>query len=127
MCIIYSMDKKDKDDTKIYKYRCDNCEYYGKFKSEWDKHCATTLHLTGVKKQRADKKDPQKCTKCDYTTKNQTTFKQHVLNEHATKQERESGFRYYCKFCDYGTFSKDLIAKHNLSDKHKTFLEAIKK
>jgi len=25
---------------------------------------------------------------------------------------------YYCKLCDYGTFAKQLIEKHNKSDKH---------
>ena len=27
--------------------------------------------------------------------------------------------RFYCKLCDYGSFSKDLLEKHNLTEKHK--------
>ena len=36
----------------------------------------------------------------------------------ADKETREKEFKYYCKLCDYGTFAKQLIEKHNKSDKH---------
>ena len=29
------------------------------------------------------------------------------------KEEREKDFKYYCKDCDYGTFSKDQYETHN--------------
>ena len=48
-------------------------------------------------------------------------MKQHVLNEHSTKEEREKGFKYYCKYCNYGTFSIDLYKRHNNTEKHKNF------
>jgi hypothetical protein len=50
-------------------------------------------------------------------------FKQHKLTEHGTKEEREKEFKFYCKCCDIGTFSKDIYEKHISSDKHKKFLE----
>jgi hypothetical protein len=36
-------------------------------------------------------------------------YKQHILNYHSNKEEREEGFKYYCKLCDYGSFSKDFF------------------
>ena len=50
-------------------------------------------------------------------------FKQHKLTEHGTKEEREKEFKFYCKCCDIGTFSKDIYEKHIGSYKHKKFLE----
>lgn len=46
-------------------------------------------------------------------------MKKHVLNKHASLEEREKQFKYYCKLCDFGTFSKDTIEVHNNSEKHK--------
>ena len=46
-------------------------------------------------------------------------MKIHKLNKHLTKEDREKEFTYYCKYCDYGSFSKDLLEKHNLTEKHK--------
>ncbi len=55
----------------------------------------------------------------DYLTNNKYQLQQHYLNYHATKEEREKEFKYYCKCCDYGTYSKDFIEKHNNTNKHK--------
>ena len=46
-------------------------------------------------------------------------FKQHNLNYNFNKNEREKDFKFYCKLCDYGLFSKDLLENHNLTEKHK--------
>ncbi len=64
-------------------------------------------------------KEPKKCDKCEYETKNKTTLEKHKLNEHATKEEREKGFKYYCNVCDFGTFSIDTFNIHKESNKHK--------
>ncbi len=106
------------DDKKEYKYNCENCKYYCNEISKWDKHTDTQKHKTGKRKVRADFKGPYKCEKCNYETKNATTYKQHKLNIHSTLEERQKEFKFYCKNCDFGTFSKDLIEKHNQSDKH---------
>ena len=42
----------------------------------------------------------------------------HKLNEHATKEEREKEFKYYCFNCDFGTFSSQLYKKHEETKKH---------
>ena len=81
---------------------------------------------TGKKKKRSDCKAPMVCDKCEYKTKNTITFKKHILNEHSTKKEREEGFKYYCKYCDFGTFSTDLFDGHNTNHKHKKRLENYK-
>ena len=51
----------------------------------------------------------------------------HKLNEHATKEEREKEFKYYCFNCDFGTFSKDTMDVHNNTEKHKKSILRIKK
>lgn len=108
-------------EKQIEKFKCEKCNFKCKFESMWLKHCETELHKTGTRKKRSDSKGIQKCEKCDYKTENQTTMKQHILNEHSTKEEREKGFKYYCKYCNYGTFSKDLHNRHVNTEKHKNF------
>ena len=49
-------------------------------------------------------------------------MKKHKLYEHSTKEEREKGFKFYCSYCDFGTFSKDTIKTHNNTNKHKNFI-----
>ncbi len=102
-----------------YKYICVQCNYKCNIISRWEKHINTELHKTGKKKIRSDYKGYKECEKCDYKTLNICLLKEHILNYHGTLEEREKEFRYYCKLCDYGTFSKDLIEKHNNTKKHK--------
>ena len=109
-------------EKSIYKYVCNNCNYKCKFECEWVKHCNTELHKTGTRKKRSDIKDVYKCENCLYSTKNKIMMKQHKLNEHSTKEQREKDFKFYCKCCDVGTFSKDIFEKHNITDKHKNYI-----
>ena len=102
-----------------YKFKCDKCNFKCKYNSQWLKHTESGLHKDGIKKKRSDIKEPYKCVRCIYETKNLYTYKQHILNEHGTIDEREKGFKYYCKKCDFGTFSKDIINNHNNTIKHK--------
>jgi hypothetical protein len=62
---------------------------------------------------------PHKCDKCDFESSNNTNFRQHVLNEHSNKEEREKGFKYYRKYCDFGTIAEILSEKHKNSERHK--------
>jgi hypothetical protein len=100
------------------KYSCKKCNFECDFNSQWLKHIETELHKTGFKKKRSDIKESYKCDKCLYETKNATIFKQHKLTEHKTKEEREKQCKYYCKYCDMGTFSKNVFENHNKSNKH---------
>ena len=108
-----------------YKYLCDKCNYKCKLLSQLKKHNETELHKTGIRKIRSDKTENKKCEKCNYETRNSTTLKQHYLNIHGTLEEREKEFKYYCKLCNYGTFSIDLFKQHEESKKHK-YIEFIK-
>ncbi len=101
-----------------FKYICKDCDFKCNDLSRWNKHVQTQKHITGKRKLRSDFAGPYKCDKCNYETKNSTTFKQHKLNDHSSKEERESGFKFYCKLCDFGTFSKGLYDNHKISDKH---------
>jgi len=110
-------------ETELYKYSCDKCNFKCQYESLWIKHCGTELHLTGKKKTRSDKKGPYICDKCNKKTQNMNALKQHKLNEHGSLAEREKEFMYYCKICDFGTFSKNIYENHNNSDKHLKFEE----
>jgi len=92
-----------------------------------DKTHRNRITQNRYKKKRSDIKEPYKCDKCLYETKNIVVFKQHKLTEHGTKEEREKEFKFYCKCCDIGTFSKDIYEKHIHSDKHNKFLEKFNK
>lgn len=107
---------------KENKYNCNKCNFKCNTKARWTAHINTELHKTGIRKKRSDYKEPHKCEHCEYNTKNITTLKIHILNKHSTKDKREEQFTYYCKNCDYGTFSKDSMDVHNNTEKHKHFL-----
>ena len=49
-------------------------------------------------------------------------MKIHKLNKHSNSNEREKEFKYYCKCCDYGSFSEDSYNKHIDTIKHKYYL-----
>lgn len=104
------------------KYNCEQCNFKCNTKARWTAHINTELHKTGTKKRRSDYKEPMLCDKCDYSTKNKTTLIKHKLNKHSNIDEREKEFKYYCKVCDFGTFSQDSLSIHNNTDKHKHFM-----
>lgn len=113
--------------TSEYKYQCTKCNFYTNYKSVWARHINTVLHKTGKKKIRSDKISAKKCIKCDYKSRTNTNMKQHILINHGTKKEREKEFTYYCKYCDYGTFSKPLYKIHRQTKKHNNIVELLSK
>lgn len=108
-------------EEKTNKYICDNCNFKCNTKARWEAHINTELHKTGQRKLRCDYKEPYKCENCEYKTKNITTMKIHKLNKHSSKEEREKEYIYYCKCCDYGSFSKDSFNLHIETIKHKYY------
>ncbi len=106
-----------------YLYYCNSCDYKCNVKSSWEKHLLTTLHITGKRKVRTDKIDPYTCKNCSFKTKNKVALKQHNLNYHSTITERENEFKFYCKYCDFGTFSNPLYEEHLNTEKHKIFIK----
>jgi hypothetical protein len=107
------------------KYTCEKCNYTCNYKSLWEKHISTELHKTGKRKQRSDVKSPYKCEECEYQTKNTVAFKEHKLNYHSDKETRMKEYTYYCKYCDFGSFSNKDYLKHEDTKKHKNFMNAI--
>lgn len=102
------------------KYRCDKCKYYTNNLYNWNIHINREIHKCGIKKKRSDLKEPYKCEKCDHKTKNKTNLIQHYLNYHGNFEERKNNFKFFCEYCNYGTFSKSFIEKHINSIKHGT-------
>lgn len=105
----------------IKKYNCSKCKYNTNNLYDWNIHINREIHKNGIKKKRSDIKDPYKCEKCNYITKNKTIFKQHCLNYHSTFEERKNNFKFFCEKCNYGTFAESFIEKHKNSKKHKIF------
>ena len=114
------------EQEETYKYICEQCDFKCNAPSVWNIHIETEKHKTGKKKKRSDYKGPYQCKKCNYKSKNKTNYEHHVLNEHATKEERKNGFKFYCEICDYGTFSKDFYENHCENKKHKKRIENYK-
>lgn len=105
------------------KYNCIKCKFSCNTKARWEAHIKTELHKTGKRKKRSDYKDPYKCPECNYETKNSMTYKKHKLNVHANKEIRENEFKFYCKYCDFGTFYNGTFDIHNTTDKHKLMIK----
>jgi len=104
---------------KIYKYNCDKCLYFTNMKLSYDRHIKSTLHITGKRKTRTDKKhDILKCEKCDYFSINESNYKTHQLNNHLSKEERKNQFSYYCEKCDFGCFTNSSYNIHIETKKH---------
>lgn len=100
------------------KYKCYKCKYFTNNLYDWNIHINREIHLFGIKKKRSDLKDPFKCEKCDYQSKNKIILIQHYLNYHGNFEERKNKFKFFCEYCNYGTFAKSFIEKHNNSKKH---------
>jgi len=103
---------------KEYKYECVKCEFYTNARSAFEKHLITEKHKTGEKAIRCDKKYPDKCEMCNYKPSGNMNYIQHKLNIHSTPEEREKEFKFYCKNCDFGTFSKNIYETHLKTKKH---------
>ena len=101
-----------------FKYICETCKFKCNEKARWTKHIKTSKHINGKRKIRSDYNGPYKCLECKFETNNATYFKQHNLNKHSNQNTRENGFKYYCKICDFGTFSKFLFETHKTLKKH---------
>ena len=69
---------------KEYNYKCEKCDYKTKYKSSYDKHNKSILHLTGERKKRSDKKE-NKCDECKYIFSSQKALKEHKLNKHSSR------------------------------------------
>lgn len=102
------------------KYKCEKCHYETNIHDSYKKHLNSTLHNTGKRKIRKDKKCiDYTCPKCSYTSTLENNYKTHYLNNHGTIEERKEQFKYYCDKCNFGTFIEQCYSKHLLTTKHK--------
>ncbi len=104
------------------KFKCEKCNYFTEYKYSYNKHLQSGLHLNGERKIRSDKKN-SKCELCDYTCSSQHTLREHNLNYHSTKEEREKAYKFYCKPCDVGKMYEVQFEEHLNSNKHKRMVE----
>ena len=114
-------------ENDIYQYNCEQCDFHCDEKFRWDKHIETEKHKTGKRKSRKINIEPFKCDKCEFITNNNIKFKEHKLNNHSNKEEREKEFKYYCKICDKGYFYQDMYNRHINTEKHKLCMSLINK
>ena len=102
-----------------YKFYCSKCKYGTNFKHLLAQHYETTLHKTGKRKEKPIKeKEEYKCNKCDYKSTNRNNYLTHTLNNHDTKENRKTNFKYYCESCDFGVFTETSYNKHIKTKKH---------
>ncbi len=105
-----------------YKFICEKCYYKTNLLSSLKKHNNSELHITGKRKIRKDKAPEPivyKCSTCNYITDNEHNLKTHNLNNHQSKEDRKTQFKYYCEKCDFGTFIELTFTKHTNTNKHK--------
>lgn len=98
-------------------YTCEKCNFSTEFKQSYEKHLETTLHKTGKRKIRSDKKILDKCPYCLYTTKDITCMKLHTV-QHLPWKERKKEYKYICEYCEWGGFSISQHEKHITAPRH---------
>ena len=101
------------------KFFCEKCNYGTDNKYVFAKHLETIFHKTGEKKRKSNKVI-YKCEKCDYETTKNNNYKNHLLNNHSTKEERQKEFKYYCNDCNFGIFNEKLYNNHLKTKKHES-------
>jgi hypothetical protein len=99
---------------------CEKCNFKCNYKSKYELHLKSSIHLTGKRKDRCDKREPYICKICGYESMNEFNYNCHYFNNHSTNEEKEKGFSYYCKSCNFGTYVKKCYELHMNTQKHKT-------
>ena len=100
-------------------YICDNCNYKTPYRQSYEKHLKTELHLTGHRKTRIDKKIPDKCPYCLYTSNISSTMQSHIIKNHLNPEEQKKKLKYYCDCCKIGYSAKSQFEVHVNSKRHK--------
>lgn len=108
------------NEMNMTEYNCISCNYTSLRKGDFDKHCKSTLHLTGKRKARSDKlSDGYVCILCNYKTINKLNYDQHILNNHSSAEDKKNKFKYFCEKCNFGINTENLYKKHCDTNKHK--------
>ncbi len=109
---------------KKYKYECIKCNYLTNYKSSYDKHLISSIHITGEKKIRSDKKD-NKCEICYEIFASQQSLKDHKINKHTDIKSKKEKYKYYCESCLIGTNTESIHKKHIESKKHQSIIKNV--
>ncbi len=109
---------------KKKKYECIKCNYVTNYKSSYDKHLSSNIHITGEKKVRSDKKD-NKCEICNEIFASQQSLKDHKINKHTDIKNKKENYKYYCECCYIGTNTETIYKKHIESKKHQSIIKNV--
>ena len=98
-------------------YNCKTCNYVTNQLYLYNKHISSKKHSvkTGEK---PDKSLIKECPECDYTTNIDESLKIHILNQHASEEERIKEYKHYCYFCGFGSNYQTKMNVHEKSKKH---------
>lgn len=107
---------------KNQEYVCEKCHFITEYKNSYELHLQSQLHLTGRRKVRKDKKIPDKCPHCLYTTKVKTSMDTHIIRHHMSPEEQKEKMNFYCEHCNVGTSSEAQFIRHNNAKRHKNKL-----
>ena len=108
-------------DNHELEFKCEKCNYLTNQKVNYEKHLKTEKHTMGKQKTRSDKKE-NKCNICNHTFSSQHTLKEHNLNIHTNKKEKEKEYKFYCKECNIGKTYETCYKRHINSKKHKRMI-----
>jgi hypothetical protein len=100
-----------------YKFNCNTCDYHTNIIQNWNNHIISERHTRGGKKT-------TRCSHCIYIAKTHYNLQQHILSQHATKEEKIK-HKYYCEICDVLSTCEQYYLKHISSNKHKKRLQII--
>ena len=101
------------------KFVCNTCNFSCLYQSCWDQHIITDKHKNNGKIIREKKiKTIHKCSCCDFIAPHNDCLKNHYLSKHASINEKENEFTFYCKLCDFGTYYENVYNKHCKFKKH---------
>ena len=93
------------------------------YKSVWEKYIEIESHKTG-KKKLTDYVELRKCEYCEYTIKQKGIMEVHFKCT-ANLETHGKEFKYYCRLCDLGTFTKTNFDNYNKSDTQHNIISKI--
>ncbi len=102
------------------KFFCEICNFGCDFESIWNQHIETKKHKNNgiLIRENIKEVSNKKCNDCNFIAKHNEGLRNHKLTRHSSKEDREKGFPYYCKECDFGSFRKKILDLHNNTKRH---------
>jgi ribosomal protein L37AE/L43A len=115
---ITNIEKTHKTKPNLY---CEICDFQAIRPIEFIRHVETKKHQrNGIK----IKDSVFKCDECDKILANHFSYKIHMMQQHATIEEKMNQ-KYYCEICDTVFISKLYMDKHIAGKKHNNIIKSI--